>query len=163
MSVFQWWVRDNTECKCRVKIVKYWLFRDSFLGAGRVPPLIDRGENITRSANSILFVFIWNNNNLTWSRRGPGLIWPRQVSVSFWEMETRLLQTWLSVSGLHSKPEYNSILIYQLYKIERKIHCTYRHTWVGDSGLDTKNYEHCACGWEVHHYVIKSVVWWCVY
>ena len=118
----EWEITLNV--KCRVKIVKYWLFRDSFLGPHW---LTEEREHYKECKQHFICIYIWNNNNFTWSRRGPGLIWPRQVSVSFWEMETRLLQTWLSVSGLHSKPEYNSRLIYQLYKIERNIHCTDIH------------------------------------
>ena len=53
--------------------------------------------------------------------------------------------------------QYSSI---SFIKLKEKF-TALRHTWVGDSGLDTKNYEHCAGGWEVHHYVIKW--WWCVY
>ena len=68
-----------------------------------------------------------------------------QVSVFFWEMETRLglLQTWLSVSGLRSEPESFSILTWVTTFQGWKKHI---HNWLyTKEGLQTNNGEFHKC------------------
>ena len=123
-----------------------------------MPPLIDtRSQRTLQGVQTALYnalaASIWNN--ITWSRRGPELIKLRpgdramQVSVSFWEMETRLgvLQTWLSVSGLHSEPESFSILTwvttFQGWK--KHILITPEAAYCCKEGLQTNNGEVLKC------------------
>ena len=126
-----------------------------------------RRENITRSANSILFVFI-SEIIIILHDQGVGLGWSDPGRSQFpsekWKQDSCRpgSRSQVSIQNLNII-HYSSISFIKLK--ETFTAPTYMgHTRrVGDSGLDTKIYEDCACGWEVQHYVIKSVVWWCVY